>query len=191
MQIDSLPSPWVDFFAAIDSAVSQPLELHCMGGFAATACYGLPRPTNDVDYVAVRPKEVQAELQRLACAGSSLAQKYGVCVHCVAVTTYPENYDQRLIEVCPGRFHKLRILVFEAYDLVLSKLERNSPKDRDDVRHLATTQGLKPEILRERYKTELRPYFVNESRHDATLQFWIEDCFEAQVATSPASNTGS
>jgi hypothetical protein len=62
--------------------------------------------------------------------------------------------------------------------LILSKLERNSQKDRDDVAFLAERLHLSPEVLRERYKKELRPYLTNEGRHDLTIELWLDVCFE-------------
>jgi hypothetical protein len=78
----------------------------------------------------------------------------------------------------PGRFKNLHLHAPGPYDLVLSKLERNSQKDRDDVAFLAESLHLRPEVLRERYQKELRPYLANEDRHDLTLKLWLDVCFE-------------
>ena len=86
----------------------------------------------------------------------------------------PLNYEDRLTELFPRGFEKLRIYVPDAYDLILSKVERNSPKDREDVRYLAKTAQLNPTLLRERYDKELRPLLANEARHDLTIKLWSE-----------------
>lgn len=39
----------------------------------------------------------------------------------------------------PTEVTSLRLLAPDAYDLILSELERNSPKDRDDVEYLGKT----------------------------------------------------
>lgn len=49
----------------------------------------------------------------------------------------------------------------DPYDLILSKLERNSSKDRDDVEYLARALHLKPQLLLERYEKELRPILAH------------------------------
>ena len=86
----------------------------------------------------------------------------------------PEDYESRLIEMFPGRFKKLTILAPDPYDLVLSKLERNSPKDQGDVEYLARTVPLDPKILRDRYEKELRPNLMaRESWRDGTVEMWI------------------
>ncbi|MGI8835129.1 MAG: DUF6036 family nucleotidyltransferase [Pyrinomonadaceae bacterium] len=65
-------------------------------------------------------------------------------------------------------------LTLDPYDLALSKLERNTQRDRDDVRHLARTVPFDLGVLRERYQKELRPDLGNPEREDLTLQLWRE-----------------
>lgn len=68
----------------------------------------------------------------------------------------------------------MRLLGAEAYDLALSKLERNLGRDREDIKHLGRTVPLDADVLEQRYKQELRPYLVNIERHDLTIRLWIE-----------------
>ncbi len=57
---------------------------------------------------------------------------------------------------------------------MLSKLERNSPKDEGDVEYLAKTIRLDAQVLRDRYQRELRPNLMaRETWHDGTLEMWI------------------
>ncbi len=92
----------------------------------------------------------------------------------------PEDYEARLREMFPLRFKKLRLLAPDAYDLVLSKLERNSPKDQGDVEYLAKTVPLHPEVLQERYVRELRPNLMaRQTWHDGTLKMWIGAYFSS------------
>jgi hypothetical protein len=78
-----------------------------------------------------------------------------------------------------GEFKHLKLLVPDPYDCILSKLERNSTKDRDDADYLFKSQKLNVEILRERYQEELRPNLIGRlESHDLTLTLWIE-IFEA------------
>ncbi len=55
--VQELPPPWADFLREVDRLISKPIELHCLGGFVITACYGLPRPTADLDYLSIRPPD--------------------------------------------------------------------------------------------------------------------------------------
>jgi hypothetical protein len=47
-------------------------------------------------------------------------------------------------------------MALDPYDVALSKLERNSQKDRDDVRFLGRSIPLNLAILQQRYEAELR-----------------------------------
>jgi Nucleotidyltransferase of unknown function (DUF6036) len=169
---DSLPSPWREFLQEIDSMLKEPLELHCIGGFVICYFYGLPRPTGDIDYYTAVPANFN--LIEAAGEGSPLAKKYKICLHRVTIMTLPEDYDTRLTEMFPDMFKQLRLYAPDSYDYILSKLERNTSKDRDDADYIFKTQKLNSQALRERYEKELRPNLANEDRHDTTLKLWIE-----------------
>ncbi|MEJ2008063.1 MAG: DUF6036 family nucleotidyltransferase [Acidobacteriota bacterium] len=172
-----LTSPWAEFLRELDVLQPGPVELHCIGGFVVSLFYGLPRPTADIDCISVLPYERVNDVQAAAGPGSALARKYKIYIQHVAVNSLAEDYDERLMEMFPGRFRKLRLRAPDPYDLILSKLERNSAKDRDDVEYLTKTLRLDPEVLRERYKKELRPYLANAARHDLTIDLWVGSLF--------------
>jgi len=175
-----LSSPWKEFLDELDSQLQEPIELHCIGGFAVVAAYGLPRSTNDLDYFSLEPCNLVAELEQLAGEGSALARKYKVHVDHAAIASVPENYAERMTELFPGQFKKIRLFVLDPYDIVLSKLCRNVERDREDVQYLAEAQHLDSNILRERYEKELKPALIGPPRwHDQTLEFWIEAYFHA------------
>ncbi len=71
---DPLPSPWKEFLSEIDSMLTAPLELHCIGGFVICYFYGQPRLTGDIDYYTAVPANLN--LIAVAGEGSPLAQKY-------------------------------------------------------------------------------------------------------------------
>jgi len=177
------PSPWAEFLGELDSLLPEQVEVHCIGGFVASVFYGLPRPTADVDYYCVQPVRFVNALEAMAGANSPLAVKHKVHLHYFPANALPEEYEARLVEMFPRRFKNLRLYALDPYDLILSKLERNSNKDRDDVAYLARSLRLVPEVLRERYEKELRPNLTNESRHDLTLKLWLESCFESLSPT--------
>jgi hypothetical protein len=74
----------------------------------------------------------------------------------------------------PKILSNLHLFAPDPYDYVLSKLERNVSKDRDDAAYIFKKQELKSQILRDRYEQELRPNIANEDRHELTLKLWIE-----------------
>jgi hypothetical protein len=173
-----LPSPWAAFLGELDDLLDEAFELHCIGGFAVVVGYGLPRATNDLDYRTLVPYNRINDFQEIAGPGSALARKHKVYVQHTGVESIPENYDERLTELTPGRFKNLRFFIPDPYDLVLSKLSRNAGRDREDVEFLAKAKHLDPAVLRERYEKELRPILIGpQSQHDATLEFWLEAYF--------------
>ena len=62
----------------------------------------------------------------------------------------------------------------DPYDLALTKLERNTQRDRDDIKHLARTIPFDLELLERRYHSELRRYLANPEREDMTLKLWLD-----------------
>lgn len=173
-----LPKPWEAFLAELDGLLSEPIELHCIGGFALVVGYGLPRATKDLDYRTVIPLERINELQQLAGPTSALAKKHRVYVQRPGVEDMPDGYEERLTDFFADQFRKIRLRIPDAYDLCLSKLSRNADRDREDVQHLVQTQKLTAATLRSRYEEELRPGLTGPvERHDKTLEFWIEAYF--------------
>jgi hypothetical protein len=172
-----IPEPWWSFLQDVDAALSTPVEVHCLGGFVLGVLWGLPRPTADVDVVAIRPSSSADELLRIAGDSSEISQKRGLHFQHVTIAECPENYESRLTKLAADDLRKLRILAFEVHDVVLSKLGRNSPKDRSDVEFLARRGVLDPEVLWERFDSELRPYVLNEDREALTLSLWLDEFF--------------
>ena len=135
--------------------------------------HDLPRPTGDVDFIEIRPASASDELLEMAGKGSELARKHRIHFHRVTVAEYPENYEQRLIDITPDGFHRLRLKALEVHDLVLAKLSRNIARDRGDVQFLAERGDLDPRLLKERFEKELRPNLSNEAREAKTLELWL------------------
>ena len=144
------PSPWDGFLRELDGLLRGQVQVHCIGGFVVSMYYGLPRPTADIDYYALLPHQSIGDLQRWAGPDSTLAKKYKVHLQYVPMVSLPEDYAERLSAIYPGRYENLRLYAPDPYDLILSKLERNSPKDRDDVAFLAGSLHLSRALLRER-----------------------------------------
>lgn len=171
------PEPWASFLRALDGLLDQTVGLHCIGGFAVTMQYGVSRATADVDVLAASVPHQQLEtIQRLAGKGSDLHKQFEVYVQPVAVAPYPDDYQTRLLQMWPKfRLTRLRLFALEAHDLALTKLDRNSDVDRQDIASLAREGLINVETLRRRYEKELRPNFVGRvERLDLTFQLWTE-----------------
>jgi|SRR5579864_3265698 len=172
---DRMPDPWNAFFTELDSALTEEVHLHCLGGFVMCLCYGMERPTDDVDFTSLRPSDQQETVLRLAGEGSPLRGKYGVHLQRETVSSLPEAYEDRLMEIFPGAFRNIRLFALDPYDLALSKIGRNIQRDRDDVKYLVKTVPLDRGILQDRFERELRPIFVGDVRRaELTMKLWIE-----------------
>jgi hypothetical protein len=134
---ERMPEPWNAFFTELDSKLTEEVHLHCLGGFVISVCYGLERPTNDVDFISLHPNDQREVILTLAGEGSSLWRKHGVYLQCVTVSNLPEGYEERLIEMFPATFRNIHLYALDPYDLALSKIDRNIQRDRDDVKHLS------------------------------------------------------
>lgn len=170
-----LPKPWPEFLGEVDRALDEPVNLHCVGGFILVVLYDLPRTTIDLDYISVHPPEAATKLEGIAGERSPLAKKYKVFIHAVGICDFPENYEERL-EHLDLKLRWLHLWALEPYDLALSKLGRNSQKDRDDVRFIAGKLGLQFETLYARWEKEMKPFMIGRTEwHDQTLrQVWRE-----------------
>jgi hypothetical protein len=168
------PEPWHSFFSDLDKALQSTARLDCIGGFVVTQLYGLARPTADVDVIELAPKEASHTLMQIASQGGPLHRKHRIYLDRVAVAVIPENYEDRMIEMFPGTYRHLSLMALDPYDIALSKLERNSQKDRDDVRFLSRSIPFDLTTLQQRYEAELRWQLGRPDREDLTMQLWME-----------------
>ena len=173
MPSDALPEPWRSFLLDLDKQLAGPTELHCFGGFVVALCYGLTRPTADIDILDSKGTDL-ITIAKLAGRTSPLHKRHGVYIDVVTVADVPDNYEERLAVAFDASFEKLQFRIFERHDLVLAKIVRNNDRDRADVAALAGGPGLDIDVLRARYVEELRPKLGRPERQDLTLELWIE-----------------
>lgn len=175
---DGIPSPWREFLLELDALLPEPVTVECVGGFAVVAAYGLPRSTNDLDYFTLEPSNLTRVVHDLAGEGSTLARRHKVHIHHAAIASLPEDYQERMTELYPGTFKKMRLFVLEPCDLVLSKICRNAERDREDAKYLIKTQRIDAAVFKERYDRELKCNLIGDPKwHEETLRLWIEEYF--------------
>ena len=180
---DKISDPWLGFLQDVDRTLNQPVEVHCLGGFVLAVQWELPRPTGDVDFIEIEPSNAGGELLRIAGEGSEIARTHRLYFHRVTVAEYPEGYASRLIDLTPRGFKRLRLRALEVHDIVLAKLGRNSARDRADVEFLVRRGLIDKHVLEERFEAELRPYVLNEDRHNDSLRLWLDEFFGAKRRT--------
>jgi hypothetical protein len=145
--------PWLSFLREVDEALTEPVDVHCLGGFVLGVLWDLPRPTGDIDFIEVRPGRASEKLLGVAGQGSALADKYHLNFQRVAIAIVPDDYESRLTDITPPGLQSLRLKALEAHDIVLAKVSRNSPRDRADVEFLAGRGVLDPGTLKTRFET--------------------------------------
>jgi hypothetical protein len=143
-----------------------------LGGFVLTVLYQIPRVTSDLDYISAVPNGASERLELLGGRESALAKKHRVYLqYAGGVCDLPEAYDERLTTLDCG-LSNLELKVLDPYDLVLSKLTRNSPKDREDVKAIASKLKLSFHQLVEVCDREM--ILPNPERDRLTLKLWRE-----------------
>jgi hypothetical protein len=170
----TLAKPWTDFLREVDAALSQKVSVTCVGGFVLAALYGIPRYTGDVDYIEVMPREALGEVESVAGRGSALAKKYRLYFQSVGgIADFPMEYASR-VEDLDLKLQKLSLWVLEPYDLLLSKITRNSPKDREDAKFVIQKLKLTFATFYARWEQEMAPWVPNRDRHELTVKLWKE-----------------
>ncbi|MGQ0542397.1 MAG: DUF6036 family nucleotidyltransferase [Blastocatellia bacterium] len=173
------PEPWLGFLKEIDEFLKEEQQFHCLGGFVVTQQYGSVRSTSDVDFLTLVQRN--DALSEFAGFGSPLYQKYKVYLDPVGVAIIPDSYAERLTPMYPDCFARIRLWAMDPYDIILSKIERNSSRDREDVEYLARTLQLDLALLKDRYEREVRYQVKNERREDQTLNLWISMIEETRL----------
>ena len=172
----AIPSdPWRSFLQELDELRGR-VELRCLGGFDVTLQYGIGRATSDIDFLSVVKQHSEDDVEAIAGLRSSLHKKYRLYVQYVGVATPPCDWESRLRPMFPDATWKhLRLFALDPMDLALSKLERNSERDREDLLGLARTGLIDAGEMRSRYLAEVRPYLPSKhSWHDRSLDLWVE-----------------
>ena len=163
--------PWRSFLQALDGRLHGMIELRCLGGFVITQQYGIGRETSDIDFLSVVRHQSDDDLEAIAGLGSELHRQYRLYLQYVGIVTPPCEWASRLRPMFPGAaWTHLRLFALDPVDLALSKLERNSDRDREDVVGLARSGYIDANRLKARYFAEVRPYWLSkEAWHDKSL----------------------
>lgn len=121
------------FLSALDKRYTTAATLYLVGG-GALLLLDSPRRTLDVDYVGhdmpIRWNELQHVIE-------VLSHELGIKVEAVPLDDMiplPMNFAQRHIAV--GNYEHLQVYIFDPYAIALSKLDRGSESDLQDIAFL-------------------------------------------------------
>ena len=137
------------FLAAVDSYLSTREEIKVLGGAAFALEYDDAYRTYDIDtWNSLSPALVEASEQARKATGLE------VILENSTVSQVPYEAEDRLMQVLPELKH-LVVLVFDKYDLVLSKAIRGYQKDFDAIRSLHARDPVDEDVLVNRYLKEM------------------------------------
>jgi hypothetical protein len=168
--------PWRSFLRDLDERLKGKAELRCLGAFVIAQHYGIGRATSDIDFLSALVESSEDDVERLAGIGSELHKRYRVHVQRVGIVTPPSDYAGRMTRMFPAAtWKRLSLFALDATDLALSKVERNSERDRDDFVALVRAGLVDLGALKKRYVEEVRPHLLSKlSWHDKTVELWLE-----------------
>jgi len=108
-----------------------------------------------MDYIEIAPIDKEAELVSIAGPESKLAKKHGLFIHRTGVAHYPYEFESRMQHLDLG-LPRFEMFVLGPYDLVLSKLCSDRPKDEEDAKYLIGKTALNWETFLNIWESELK-----------------------------------
>ena len=117
-----------DFLQQLGARYPKPATLHLLGG-SALILLGSSRETLDIDYVG---DDLQKDNFQLVI--EEVANELGLDTEPVPIERFvplPEGNEQRGIHI--GQFGNVDVFIFDPYSIALSKLDRGSDRDLDDI----------------------------------------------------------
>ncbi|RJP55618.1 MAG: hypothetical protein C4557_01195 [Anaerolineaceae bacterium] len=117
-----------EFFERLGNQYPKNATLSLLGG-GAMILLGSSRETLDVDYAGddIHKNEFQIVIEKIA-------RELGLEIEAVPIEHFvplPEGSEQRRIHI--GQYGNVHVYVFDPYSIALSKLDRGSDRDLDDL----------------------------------------------------------
>ncbi|MEW6083699.1 MAG: DUF6036 family nucleotidyltransferase [Chloroflexota bacterium] len=129
-----------DFFERLGTRYHKEATLQLIGG-SALILLGSTRETLDIDYVGddIQKNDFQIVIDKVA-------SELGLDTEPVPLDRFvplPEGNENRGIHV--GQFGMVNVYVFDPYSIALSKIDRGSDRDLEDLVFLIQTQRINAE----------------------------------------------
>jgi hypothetical protein len=162
----------VGAFIVLDRAATSRRSVVVIGGAAVVLHIRASFGTKDID---TYESDVGDLVRACLAQGIELPS-----IGNAGVSDFPYDFEDRLQRVLPELEH-LELYVPERHDLVLSKVLRWAPGDREHVRELHESQPLAKETLIGRY-LEMEHVMGNRSEHDWNFVHCIDALFDEIAA---------
>lgn len=161
----------VRFLRAVDSALDGNVEVFVVGGLAAILQYDAAVKTADMDVYAIVDGH-QSNLQR---ASRVAADATGITleINSATVTELPWNYEDRVKRVRGLGLKKLRMIVPDKYDLVLSKALRGYEHDLEAIASIHEHHRLSEKALARIFEDEIWKIAMGDPRKFAFNMFHV------------------
>ena len=157
-----------EFLEALGSRYPRQATLRLIGG-SALILLGSTRETIDIDFVGddMQKDDFQIAIQEVA-------NELGLDAEPVPIERFvplPQGSDERHVSV--GQFGNVAVFVFDPYSISLSKLDRGSDRDLDDLVFLIQSHRITTEEL-ERILNEALPLAGKFDFHPEIRQYLQE-----------------
>ena len=141
-----------DFFERLGKRYPKQAALHLIGG-SALILLGSARETLDIDYVGddIQKNDLQIVIDEVA-------RELGLDTEPVPIERFiplPKGSEHRSVRI--GQFGNVSIFIFDPYSIALSKLDRGSDRDLDDLVFLVERRHIDAEEL-ERILNDALPH---------------------------------
>lgn len=168
-----------EYLEEIDGTLERPIELTIIGGAALILEYHHIRVTYDIDVLNTPDARM---LSSFIDQHRTLHDKYNIPIHVIDSSFFPvtDDFLENRIEYAKGTFKHLRIFILDLYDLVLSKLDRCSSKDRDDIQWLKENFVIDVDRLIKAYQ-EGRLNALNPGRVDGNFLYILDAVFGKEM----------
>jgi len=150
------------FLHVLDGFLKDDLQIFMIGGLAAILGYDADVKTADMDVLTI-PVGSEADLKRAMYEAREVT---GIALFLdrASIAQLPYNYEDRLKPLRGIRFQKLRVLVPDKYDLVLSKALRAYGHDLAAMQSIHEHHPLSEKTLAKRFESEFRNEAVGDPR---------------------------
>lgn len=171
------PDELARFLAALNGAITEPIELVVIGGGALALGYGGTAATTDLDTFETALERIDVEIDaarrltglRIPIANSTVAQM-------------PDGYRHRLKRVLP-QLDRLLVFVLDEYDLAASKLLRGNQHDREQIAQLHGLAQLERIRLVERFESLIDDFAGDPREPWWALRHLVEEIWGEHAAS--------
>ena|SRR3989338_1521643 len=158
----------------IDSHLNRKMELIAVGGTAMTLL-NLKESTKDVDF-CTDTKEDETILRK---AISEVGGEFRIDIFkegYIFSVQLPEDYAKKSKQI-EGNFKHLSLKTLHPVDIVMTKIDRLSARDQDDIEAIIKSKRIRKEALKKRFKEVATSIPGRQSNFEYNFNYIIKNFF--------------